>query len=153
MTVWFYNLHQNILLYGENVLDENYLCAILEGDCKGLEVFYWINRWQEYQITELNQEFQPSVDKLLLTMPIIYDSQYWTPASNLIWLQESLSIIRSKPKCCQENKLVYCCGPTSATMSIKLIQIPSAPIKPREVSDHHHVRTWTLTCTRCNWTT
>ena len=35
----FYKLHQNILLYSKNVLDEKYLCAILEGDWKRMEVF------------------------------------------------------------------------------------------------------------------
>ena len=79
-TVGFYKLHQNILLYGENLLDENYLCAILQGDWKWMEVFSWMNRWQEYHINELNQEFQPSVEKQLATMPIIYDSQCWNHA-------------------------------------------------------------------------
>ena len=55
MAVWFYKLHQNNLLYGENLLDENYLCVILEGDWKLLEVKYWMNRWQEYHITQLYQ--------------------------------------------------------------------------------------------------
>ena len=39
MAVYCNKLHQNILLYGENVMDENYPCAILEGDWKWLEVF------------------------------------------------------------------------------------------------------------------
>ena len=39
MTVCFYKIYQNNMLYGENVLDENYICAITEGDWKGLEVF------------------------------------------------------------------------------------------------------------------
>ena len=34
--------------------------------------------------------------------------------------------------------------PTNATMSIKPIQIPSAPNKPREYLDLHQVVTWTL---------
>ena len=34
----FYKLHQNKLLYGENVLDENDLCDIIEGDWKWLDV-------------------------------------------------------------------------------------------------------------------
>ena len=55
MVVSFYKLHQNKLLYGENVLDEKYLCAILEGDLKLLEVKYLMNRLQEYQITGMNQ--------------------------------------------------------------------------------------------------
>ena len=55
MTVWFYKIHQNNFLYGKNVLDGNYLCAIIEGDWKLLESKYWINRWKEYHITELNQ--------------------------------------------------------------------------------------------------
>ena len=38
-------------------------------------------------------------------------------------------------------------------MSMKPIQIPSAPIKPREVLDHHQVVTWTLKWTRWIWTT
>ena len=46
MDVCFYKLDQNILLYGENVLDEHNLCAILEGDLKLLEVKSWIDRWQ-----------------------------------------------------------------------------------------------------------
>ena len=32
MSVLFYELHQNNLIYGENLLDDKYLCAILEGD-------------------------------------------------------------------------------------------------------------------------
>ena len=33
-------------------------------------------------------------------------------------------------------------------MSMKLIQSPSAPIKPREDSDHDHVVPWALKWTR-----
>ena len=43
--------------------------------------------------------------------------------------------------------------PTSATMSMKPIQSPYAPMEPREDSDHHHVVPWTLKCTRWIWTT
>ena len=38
-------------------------------------------------------------------------------------------------------------------MSIKPIQSPSVPIKPREDSDPNHVGTLTLECTVWNWTT
>ena len=51
MAVWFNKIHQNNLLYGENILDEKYLCAILEGGWKLLEVKSWMNIWQEYNIT------------------------------------------------------------------------------------------------------
>ena len=76
MAACFYKLHQNNLLYGENVLDEKYVCAIIEGDWKLLEFKFRMNIWQEYQITELNQKFKSSVDKHLVTIPMIYDSQY-----------------------------------------------------------------------------
>ena len=39
LAVCFYKVHQNILLYGENVLDEKYLSDIIECDWKLLEVF------------------------------------------------------------------------------------------------------------------
>ena len=38
-------------------------------------------------------------------------------------------------------------------MSIKLIQRPSTPIKPREDLDHHQVGTFTLKCKWWNQTT
>ena len=44
--VWFYKPHQDNLIYGEHVLDEKYLCAILEGDWNWLEVKSLMNRWQ-----------------------------------------------------------------------------------------------------------
>ena len=93
------------------------------------------------------------LNKQLVTMAIIYDSQYWSPAKNLIRLEVFLIIIRSKIQCCQDNKGVYCCGPTSATISIKLIQIPSAPIKPLEVLTYHQVGSCTLSKARWNQTT
>ena len=43
--------------------------------------------------------------------------------------------------------------PKSRTMSQKPIQITSANIKPQKHSTHHRVGTWTLYCTRWNWTT
>ena len=46
MAIWFYKLHKNNLIYGENVLDEKYPCVILEGYWKWFEVKYWMNRWQ-----------------------------------------------------------------------------------------------------------
>ena len=39
MAMCFYKLHQNILLYGGNVLDKNYLCYIPKGDWKWLKFF------------------------------------------------------------------------------------------------------------------
>ena len=81
------------MIYDESLLDEKYLCAILEGDWKILEVKFWMKIWQYYQITELNQWIQLSMDKHMLTVPIIYEFQYWTPAKKLIWIEESLSII------------------------------------------------------------
>ena len=38
-------------------------------------------------------------------------------------------------------------------MSMKPIQIPSVPINPHELLDHHQVVTWTLKCSRWNQTT
>ena len=73
MSVWFYKLQQNNLLHGGNIYDEKCPCPIIEGDWKWSEVKYWKNRWQYYQITELYQQFKPSVKKHLVTMPIIYD--------------------------------------------------------------------------------
>ena len=93
------------------------------------------------------------MEKQLIRMPTVYDYQYWTPANNLIWLEELLNIIRRKLNCCQDNNGVYCCSPTRKKISIKLIQIPSKPIKPCEDFEHHQVGTWTLNCTRCNQTT
>ena len=86
----------------------------------------------------------------MVTIAIIYDSQYWNLVSNLIWPYESLSIIGNKLKFCQDKKGVYCCVPTSETMSMKQIQITSVPTKPRGYSYHHQVGTWTLKCTRWN---
>ena len=82
----------------------------------------------------------------------IYDIQYCTTNKKLIRIEVLLSIIRSKLNCCQENKWIYCCGSTSATMSIKSIQTPFVPIKPRADLNHHQVGTWTLKCTRWNQT-
>ena len=47
----------------------------------------------------------------------------------------------SKLKCCINNKLINRICPTSATMSTKPIQTPSAPMKPCEDLDHHQVVT------------
>ena len=55
-----------------------------------------------------------------------------------------LSNIGSELKCCINNKWINRILPTSATISMTMIQIPSAPIKPREDLDHHQVVTWTL---------
>ena len=74
-------------MYSEMLLNEKYLCAILEGDWKWLELKSWIKICQEYQITGINQEPQPLVKKYLATMLIIYGSQYWAPAKNLIRLK------------------------------------------------------------------
>ena len=60
---------------------------------------------------------------------------------------------RRKIKCFIDNKGVYCCRPIDGTVSMKLIQTPSAPIKPHEDSDHHQLATWTLYWKRWNWTT
>ena len=46
MAVCFYKLHQNKFLYGENLLHEKYLCAILKGNWKSSEVKSWMHRWQ-----------------------------------------------------------------------------------------------------------
>ena len=67
--------------------------------------------------------------------------------------RELLNIIGRKLKCCQDNKGFYCCGPTNATVSIKLIQISCTHIKLCEELDHHHVVTLTLKCKRWNLTT
>ena len=64
-----------------------------------------------------------------------------------------LSIIMGKPKCCQDNKVVYCCCPTSATMPMTPIQRPSVPIKPRKLLTYHQVGSWKLSHTRWNRTT
>ena len=65
----------------------------------------------------------------------------------------SLSITRITLKWCLNNKLMNRILPTSATMSMKPIQSPSAPIKPREDLNHHWVVTWTLKWTRWIQTT
>ena len=46
MAVWFYEIHQNNLIYGNFLLDEKYLCAILEGDWKWIKVKTLLNRWK-----------------------------------------------------------------------------------------------------------
>ena len=89
----------------------------------------------------------------MVTVLIIYDSQYWTPACNLMWLEESQSIIGEKLKCYIDNKVVYYCVHTSAKISMKPIQILYVPIKSRENSYCHHVGTWTLKSKRYNRTT
>ena len=60
----------------------------------------------------------------------------------------SLSIIRIKLKCCQDNKWVYYWCPTITTIPTKPIQSTSVPIKTHDDSDHHQVVTWTLKWTR-----
>ena len=93
------------------------------------------------------------VDKQLVTMPIIYYSQYWNPSGNLIWLKSFLITIGSKIKCFQDNNGGCCCGSTSATMSMKQIQSPSANIKPLVALTYHQLGSCTLLYTRCNRTT
>ena len=56
------------------------------------------------------------------------------------------SITGSALKGCLNNKWMNRIRPKIAKMSMKPIQSPSGPIKPREESDHHQVITWTL-----NW--
>ena len=82
-----------------------------------------------------------------LWFPILNSCQELNPD------QRSLSLIVKKLKCCQYNKGFFFYCPTSATISMKPIQIPSAPIKPCEYLDHHQVGTWTLKFTRWNRTT
>ena len=48
-----------------------------------------------------------------------------------------LSKTGKKIKCSLDNKGVYCCRPIDGKISMKPIQSPSEPIKPREDSDHH----------------
>ena len=64
-----------------------------------------------------------------------------------------LTNIGSELKCCLNNKWINNICPTSATMSMKVIQIPYAPIKPCKDSDHHQVLPWTLNLTGCIRTT
>ena len=86
-------------------------------------------------------------------MPIIYGSQYWTPANNVIRLEVLLGIIGSKLQFFLNNKSIYYCGPTSAIMPMELIKRPSASIKPRKDLDHRQVGNWTLKCEMWNQTT
>ena len=67
---------------------------------------------------------------------------------NLNSTEGSLSMTWSALKWCLNNKLMNCWLRTSATMSMKPVQSPSATIKPREDSDHHQVVTSTLKWTR-----
>ena len=67
--------------------------------------------------------------------------------------ENSLSIFKRNLKCCYDNKLVYYYCLVGATMSLKPIQIPFVPIKPREDLDHHQVGPLTLKCTSWNRTT
>ena len=60
----------------------------------------------------------------------------------------SLRNIGSELKCCLNKKWINHILPTGTTMSMKPIQISSAPIKPREDLDHYYVVTWTLKWTR-----
>ena len=74
MVVCFYKLHQNNSLYGENVFNEKYLCANIGSDWRWTGGKYLMTRWQDYQITDLNQEFKMSMEKQPVKMPTIYDS-------------------------------------------------------------------------------
>ena len=67
--------------------------------------------------------------------------------------QRLLSIPWRKLNCFQDNKGVYCWCPTSATMALKPIQIPYAPIKPQKSLAYHQVVSCTLSHARCNRTT
>ena len=64
-------------------------------------------------------------------MPIKYDSQYWPPIGT-----ESNSKVakyrREKSQALSRQQIILLLLPTSATISLKLIQSPSVPIKPRE---------------------
>ena len=65
----------------------------------------------------------------------------------------SLSNIGSKIKCCRKKILNNRIRPTSATISIKLIQNPSVHSKPHEYPDHYQVVTWKPKWTRWIQTT
>ena len=62
-------------------------------------------------------------------------------------------IIEIKLKCCQYKKGVYCCNPTSATISMKQIQSPSDPNKPLVALNYQQVESSKISHARCNWTT
>ena len=104
------------------------------------------DNWTKSRISTFSGETAIyNADNTLFPMPICYQKFNLT--------RRSLRIIGSGLKCFQYNKGVYCCCPTIVTMSMKPIQSPSAPLKPREYSDHHEVRILTLTCNRWNLTT
>ena len=81
---------------------------------------------------------------------MIPNAETW-PKINLTGLL--LSINGGSLKWCLNNKWINCICPTSSTVSIKPIKIPSAHIKPREDLDHYQVVTWALKWTRWIQTT
>ena len=73
-------------------------------------------------------------------MPIIYYSQYWSP----IGTESDLEVAKycwDKTQVLLRQQISLLLFPTSATMSLKLIQIPFVTIKPRQYLDHQQVGT------------
>ena len=117
--------------------------------------------WQMMWLMKMKRIVSISLESRLSTLSgetaVNNADNIWLSILNSCWelnlTQILLSTTKRKLKCFQYKKGIYCCWTTSATMSMKPIQIPSAPIKQRESLTYHQVKLCTLLHARWNRTT